>query len=119
MKRLDVSLPVPHNHPHFPPLLIPSISRHNSSNPLTFFSLQNIIAPITPFNEAFLDLLKRIFVYDPKRRISAKEALNHPWFREQVRDDGTEALKLRLAREEERRRVEEESWDGRGGGESE
>jgi dual-specificity kinase len=42
----------------------------------------------------FLDLLQRIFVYDPKNRISAKEALKHPWFKESLIDDGTEALRI-------------------------
>ena len=65
--------------------------------------MQEFIPPTTPFNTQFLQLLKRIFVYDPKRRITAKEALNHQWFKEVVRDDGTEALKLRLAKEEEER----------------
>lgn len=66
-------------------------------------SHQDIIPPNTPFTAQFVDLLRKIFVYDPKRRITAKEALKHPWFREQVRDDGSEALKLRLAREDEAR----------------
>ncbi|KAL9129298.1 MAG: hypothetical protein Q9217_002208 [Psora testacea] len=67
--------------------------------------LHDIIPPTSPFNKQFIDLLRKIFVYDPKQRITAKQALKHPWFKEQVRDDGTEALKLRLAKEEERRSV--------------
>lgn len=74
---------------------------------------QDVIPPTTPFNREFLDLLRKIFVYDPKRRITAKEALKHPWFREQVRDDGTEALKLRLAREDEQRiNIEDDDYEG-------
>lgn len=47
----------------------------------------------------FLDLLKKIFVYDPSQRITAKQALNHPWFKEMAQpDDGTEAAKIRLER---------------------
>lgn len=62
--------------------------------------LQEIIpANTNQFNRLFLDLLKRIFVYDPKKRITAKEALKHPWFREAYEDDGTEADKIRLERE--------------------
>ncbi|KAK4976566.1 serine threonine protein kinase CMGC group, partial [Elasticomyces elasticus] len=57
------------------------------------------IPPTTPFNRAFIDLLKKIFVYDPKRRITAKQALQHPWFREHLDDDGTEATKIRVERE--------------------
>ncbi|KAF2148403.1 kinase-like protein [Myriangium duriaei CBS 260.36] len=53
----------------------------------------------TPFNKHFLDLLRKIFVYDPKKRITAKEALHHPWFREHFEDDGTEATKIRIERE--------------------
>jgi dual-specificity kinase len=45
-----------------------------------------------------LDLLRKIFVYDPKNRISAKEALKHPWFKESLVDDGTEAIRIREER---------------------
>ncbi|KAL4970262.1 putative protein kinase (Lkh1) [Aspergillus stella-maris] len=48
----------------------------------------------TKFYRLFLDLLQRIFVYDPKQRITAKDALKHPWFKESITDDGTEALKI-------------------------
>ena len=48
-----------------------------------------------------LDLLKKIFVYDPTKRITAKEALKHPWFRETMVDDGSEALRIRREREQE------------------
>ena len=61
--------------------------------------IQEIIPGHTPFNKLFMDLLRRIFVYDPTRRISAKEALQHPWFREHFEDDGPEATKIRIARE--------------------
>lgn len=48
----------------------------------------------------FLDLLKKIFVYDPNDRITAKEALQHPWFKEAATpDDGTEAVKIRLQKQ--------------------
>lgn len=42
-----------------------------------------------------LDLLRKIFVYDPKQRITAKQALKHPWFKESLIDDGTEAIRIR------------------------
>ncbi|KAB8437339.1 hypothetical protein FH972_025019 [Carpinus fangiana] len=61
--------------------------------------LEDIIPPINSFNKSFLDLLYQIFVYKPELRITAKEALNHPWFKETLQDDGTEALKIRLERE--------------------
>lgn len=74
--------------------------------------LTRLIQEIIPSNSVFfknlLDLLKKIFVYDPAYRITAKEALNHPWFKEMAPpDDGTEAAKIRLQRirdEEERKR---------------
>ena len=53
----------------------------------------------SPFNKQFLDLLRRIFVYDPSRRITAKEALKHSWFKESIVDDGTEAARIRRERE--------------------
>ena len=63
---------------------------------------QEIIPPNTVFNKQFLDLLKKIFVYDPKQRITAKQALKHPWFKENIVDDGTEAARIRMDRERER-----------------
>ena len=63
---------------------------------------QDIIPPNTPFNRQFLDLLRRIFVYDPAKRISAKEALRHPWFQEATVDDGTEAARIRRDRDQAR-----------------
>lgn len=61
--------------------------------------LEEIIPQTTNFNRLFLDLLRKIFVYDPKKRITAREALKHPWFDELVEDDGTEATRIRLERE--------------------
>ncbi|KAL2270458.1 hypothetical protein VTJ83DRAFT_2642 [Remersonia thermophila] len=59
--------------------------------------LPDIIPPTTRFLAQFLDLLQKIFVYDPARRITAKEALQHPWFREVAHpDDGTEAGRIRV-----------------------
>ncbi|KAF1980016.1 kinase-like protein [Bimuria novae-zelandiae CBS 107.79] len=70
--------------------------------------LHETIPPHTEFNRKFLDLLKRIFVYDPKKRITAKDALQHPWFQETLMDDGTEAHKIRLEREKKLRARQEE-----------
>lgn len=61
--------------------------------------LEDIIPQTTQFNKLFLDLLRKIFVYDPKKRITAHEALKHPWFDELVEDDGTEAARIRVERE--------------------
>lgn len=67
---------------------------------------QDIIPPASTFHRNFLDLLRKIFVYDPAKRITAKQALNHPWFKEMAQpDDGTEAAKIRL----ERKRKEQEN----------
>ncbi|KAI2008611.1 serine threonine protein kinase CMGC group [Ophidiomyces ophidiicola] len=56
--------------------------------------LQDFIPSNTPFNKHFLDLLRRIFVYDPHSRITALDALKHPWFKESTLDDGTEAVRI-------------------------
>jgi len=67
--------------------------------------LQDIMPPSNQFLRLFLDLLQKIFVYDPAKRITAREALEHPWFREQaVPDDGTEASKIRRERMHEQER---------------
>ncbi|KAL1862978.1 hypothetical protein VTK73DRAFT_6522 [Phialemonium thermophilum] len=59
--------------------------------------LDDIIPANNRFLQLFLDLLKKIFVYDPARRITAKQALDHPWFKEIPHpDDGSEAAKIRL-----------------------
>lgn len=48
------------------------------------------------FFRNFLDLLQKIFVYDPAARITALDALRHPWFGETPeKDDGTAAAQLR------------------------
>jgi dual-specificity kinase len=61
---------------------------------------QEIIPDNNKFCSNFLDLLKKIFVYDPNDRITAKQALQHPWFKEAATpDDGTEAAKIRLQRQ--------------------
>lgn len=63
--------------------------------------LEEIIPDNNKFCRNFLDLLKKIFVYDPSDRITAHQALQHPWFKEAaLADDGTEATKIRLQRKE-------------------
>ncbi|CAK9437036.1 uncharacterized protein LODBEIA_P14950 [Lodderomyces beijingensis] len=37
----------------------------------------------------FIDLLKQLFIINPENRISALEALNHPWFNLGIQDEGT------------------------------
>ncbi|TVY85551.1 Dual specificity protein kinase lkh1 [Lachnellula suecica] len=63
--------------------------------------LETIIPDNNKFCRNFLDLLRKIFVYDPAERITAKQALQHPWFKEAATpDDGTEATKIRLQRQQ-------------------
>ncbi|KAK3671312.1 serine threonine protein kinase CMGC group [Recurvomyces mirabilis] len=88
MKRLEDIIPVPHS---------------SSGAPAASGSQAR-------FNQLFLDLLRKIFVYDPKKRITAREALKHPWFEELVEDDGTEAGRIRVERE----RIERERESGQG-----
>ncbi|CAD6592835.1 MAG: dual specificity protein kinase kns1 [Alectoria sarmentosa] len=59
-------------------------------------NLHEVIPAATAFNKQFLDLLGRIFMYDPKQRLTAKQALKHPWFKETITDDGTEAARIRV-----------------------
>ena len=88
MKLLHVSV----HHPSPP-------SRHDAD------TAQDIIPPRSSFNKQFIDLLHKIFVYDPKTRINAKKALQHPWFKETIKDDGTEAFKIKLQKESEREHI--------------
>lgn len=37
----------------------------------------------------FIDLLRKLFVINPNERITALEALNHPWFNLGIEDEGT------------------------------
>ena len=67
--------------------------------------LQEFIPMTNAFNKQLLDLLRKIFVYDPRQRITAKQALKHPWFKESLVDDGTEALRIRDQREEDSRQA--------------
>lgn len=59
--------------------------------------LDEIIPANTHFLQQFLDLLGKIFVYDPNKRITARQALEHPWFKEVPHpDDGSEAARIRM-----------------------
>lgn len=60
---------------------------------------KEIIPETNIFAKNFLDLLRKIFIYDPAERITAKQALQHPWFKSAATpDDGTEAAKIRKQR---------------------
>ena len=37
----------------------------------------------------FIDLLRKLFVINPRERITALEALEHPWFNLGIEDEGT------------------------------
>ncbi|KAL8978714.1 MAG: hypothetical protein Q9205_005770 [Flavoplaca limonia] len=63
-------------------------------------TLKDIIPSTNDFNKQFLDLLQKIFVYDPKSRMSAKQALRHPWFKQSLVDDGSEAARIKRSRVE-------------------
>lgn len=62
-------------------------------------TLEQTVPASNVFMRNFVDLLRKIFVYDPKKRITAEEALQHEWFQDMAyADDGTEAAKIRLER---------------------
>lgn len=48
-------------------------------------SLGEMFPPTSEYNNLFCDLLQRIFVYDPSARITAAEALKHPFLSRQLR----------------------------------
>lgn len=56
--------------------------------------LPDFIPPTNNFLMQFLDLLQKMLVFEPGDRITAKQALAHPWFSQQSHDDGTEAARL-------------------------
>ncbi|EWC47067.1 hypothetical protein DRE_03436 [Drechslerella stenobrocha 248] len=60
--------------------------------------LEEMIPQTCTFYRQFLDLLKKIFVYDPAKRISARDALKHPWFNEGFRDEGITVAQMRIDR---------------------
>ncbi|KAL5612734.1 hypothetical protein BROUX41_004181 [Berkeleyomyces rouxiae] len=77
----------------------PETSRASKRFVKAMKTLEDIIPANNTFLKSFLNLLRQIFVYDPAKRITAKAALQHPWFRELPNpDDGTEALKIRAER---------------------
>lgn len=61
--------------------------------------LDDVIPQTNNFHKQFLDLLKKIFIYDASKRITAKEALRHPWFKETQNDEGAEAARIRMEKE--------------------
>ena len=49
-------------------------------------------------------------MYDPKQRLTAKQALKHPWFKETITDDGTEAARIRMQRERAKEELDNEYY---------
>ena len=90
--------PIPSSSPAPPRVARPS-SLHQNQYASYLYTLQEIIPAHNEFNRKFLDLLKKIFVYDPKKRITAHQALQHDWFKEHYEDDGTEAEKIKVERQ--------------------
>ncbi|EGX94510.1 protein kinase (Lkh1) [Cordyceps militaris CM01] len=75
----------------------PETSRSSRRFVRAMKNLDLIIPRNTTFFKNFHDLLRKMFIYDPAQRITAREALNHPWFKEMAPpDDGTEAAKIRM-----------------------
>ncbi|KAK7210213.1 hypothetical protein V2G26_017391 [Clonostachys chloroleuca] len=67
--------------------------------------LTETIPSTSSFLRNFLDLLQKMFAYDPSRRITAKDALLHPFFQVVLRDDGTEAARIALEKAQRSRAV--------------
>lgn len=42
-------------------------------------------SPFDKLSNSGKDLIRKLLVMDPKKRISAQEALNHPWFKEKIK----------------------------------
>lgn len=59
-------------------------------SPLPINRIQEIVPPKNAFMTDFLDLLRRTFDYDPTRRITAEEALQHSWFQTHFPDETSE-----------------------------
>ncbi|KAI9102409.1 kinase-like protein [Phlyctochytrium arcticum] len=50
--------------------------------------MQDIIRPKNEIMEAFLDLVQRMLIYDPKERITARQALGHRFFQMDIPPSG-------------------------------
>lgn len=45
---------------------------------------KELLAPSTRAEALFLDLCQTLLTHNPSRRITAREALSHPFFRERI-----------------------------------
>lgn len=75
-----------------------TIGKGNPASTSAANTWKDIIPPTNPFLSDFLDLLHKMFAFDPNNRITAREALRHNWFQQGTRDDGTEAARLHAER---------------------
>ncbi|CAO3689944.1 unnamed protein product [Umbelopsis vinacea] len=66
--------------------------------------LQEIIPPSTNLNRQLLELLQKLLMYDPADRISAQEALKHPFFHPFVKEQKNKAYFKRFQVKYRRRR---------------
>ena len=48
---------------------------------------QEIIGPTDIINKHFLDLVRKLLIFDPTQRITVREALNHPYFQLSIPDE--------------------------------
>ncbi|GBE88243.1 Dual specificity protein kinase lkh1 [Sparassis crispa] len=62
----------------------PKASRQSKKEVRACRSLQDIIPGTDQINKLFLDLVRRLLTFDPSKRISVREALNHPYFNIQI-----------------------------------
>jgi serine/threonine protein kinase len=46
------------------------------------FTYNNLRKMLPSLSEKGLDLMNKLLTYDPKKRITAKEAMSHPYFKE-------------------------------------
>lgn len=68
---------------------LPMDSSKTLEENIEFYKIKRLKRDTYAFWYYFLDLLKGLLEYDPKRRLKAIEALNHPWFEMGIYDEGT------------------------------
>lgn len=56
-------------------------SRCNCLQGLLLYRYSSLRSRFPYLTEAGLDLLSKLLTYDPEQRITAEQALNHPYFR--------------------------------------